>query len=304
MTQRLTQLDNVPAVMNPAEFTVRPRQIGDEREDRARAEYQGGLTAGSRQLRKTPLYNWEMSAPPTEGTTVEPRRSTYRNHGNPSAASRHLPTLQWRLSVTGVPMSKADDDLRSQLIRSFATPTRAGAPSNAGTHYERGRAPGAQHGGEKLGMSVDIVPPENAFLPYHFHYAEEGPSSCSRFGHPSRCREMLPIAAGDVIFIPPGPGTTHQILNTSDAPLKYLSLPASTPSSRSAISGFRQITSRWPVAPVVATTRCWDGPHASHGDRPRLLGRPEPWWFLKPRNQSPIVAPTIPPAVASARHRR
>ena len=36
--------------------------------------------------------------------------------------------------------------------------------------------------------------------------------------------EMLPITAGDVIFIPPGPEYPHQILNTSDAPLKYLSL--------------------------------------------------------------------------------
>jgi uncharacterized cupin superfamily protein len=36
--------------------------------------------------------------------------------------------------------------------------------------------------------------------------------------------EMLPIHAGDMIFIPPGPEYPHQILNTSDQPLKYLSL--------------------------------------------------------------------------------
>jgi uncharacterized cupin superfamily protein len=35
---------------------------------------------------------------------------------------------------------------------------------------------------------------------------------------------MLPIRAGDVISIPPGPDYPHQIVNTSDAPLKYLSL--------------------------------------------------------------------------------
>ena len=36
--------------------------------------------------------------------------------------------------------------------------------------------------------------------------------------------EMLPVRAGDVIFIPAGPEYPHQIINTSDAPLKYLSI--------------------------------------------------------------------------------
>jgi uncharacterized cupin superfamily protein len=35
---------------------------------------------------------------------------------------------------------------------------------------------------------------------------------------------MLAIATGDVIFIPPGPDYPHQIVNTSAAPLKYLSI--------------------------------------------------------------------------------
>jgi len=36
--------------------------------------------------------------------------------------------------------------------------------------------------------------------------------------------ELLPVKAGDVIFIPPGPEYPHQFINTSDAPLKYLSI--------------------------------------------------------------------------------
>ena len=36
--------------------------------------------------------------------------------------------------------------------------------------------------------------------------------------------EDVPIEAGDVIFIPPGPEYPHQIVNTSEAPLKYLSI--------------------------------------------------------------------------------
>ena len=36
--------------------------------------------------------------------------------------------------------------------------------------------------------------------------------------------ERLPIKAGDVIFIPAGPDYPHHIINTSDAPIKYLSI--------------------------------------------------------------------------------
>ena len=36
--------------------------------------------------------------------------------------------------------------------------------------------------------------------------------------------EMIPIKTGDVIFIPAGPEYPHQIINTSDTPLKYLSI--------------------------------------------------------------------------------
>jgi uncharacterized cupin superfamily protein len=36
--------------------------------------------------------------------------------------------------------------------------------------------------------------------------------------------ELIPIKAGDVIFIPPGPEYPHQIINSSEAPLKYLSI--------------------------------------------------------------------------------
>ena len=36
--------------------------------------------------------------------------------------------------------------------------------------------------------------------------------------------EMLPLRTGDVVFIPPGPEYPHQIINTSQAPLKNLSI--------------------------------------------------------------------------------
>ena len=77
----------------------------------------------------------------------------------------------------------------------------------------------------KLGASFDILAPGKRGCPYHLHHAQEelfvileGSGTLRVAG------EMLPLHAGDVIFIPPGPEYPHQILNTSDAPLKYLSI--------------------------------------------------------------------------------
>lgn len=77
----------------------------------------------------------------------------------------------------------------------------------------------------KLGASIDTLPPGKLSCPYHFHYAQEemfiildGEGSLRVAG------EMLPLRSGDVVFIPPGPEYPHQIINTSDQPLKYLSI--------------------------------------------------------------------------------
>ncbi len=78
---------------------------------------------------------------------------------------------------------------------------------------------------QKLGASVDIVPPGKITCPYHFHYAQEemfvileGEGTLRVAG------EMIPVSAGDVIDIPPGPEYPHQLINTSGAPMKYLSI--------------------------------------------------------------------------------
>ena len=77
----------------------------------------------------------------------------------------------------------------------------------------------------QMGMSFDIVAPGKMSCPYHFHYEEEemfivlqGTGTLRVAG------EKLPLKAGDVVFIPAGPEYPHQIINTSDAPLHYLSL--------------------------------------------------------------------------------
>ena len=77
----------------------------------------------------------------------------------------------------------------------------------------------------KLGASVDIVAPGKRSCPYHAHHAQEemffileGTGTLRVAG------EMVPVRAGDVVFVPPGPEYPHQLINTSDAPLRYLSV--------------------------------------------------------------------------------
>ncbi len=116
------------------------------------------------------------------------------------------------------------DELRAKLIRNFndaALETSARAPSYDGARSARLASGTAA---QKMGASIDIVPPGKQSCPYHFHYVEEemfvvleGEGTLRVAG------EMLTIREGDIMFIPPGPEYPHQIINTSDEPLKYLS---------------------------------------------------------------------------------
>ena len=83
---------------------------------------------------------------------------------------------------------------------------------------------------KKLAAGVDIVPPGKRSCPYHFHHAEEEMFIVLEGSGTLRVAgEMLAITAGDVVFIPPGPEYPHHILNTSDAPLTYISIGTNEP---------------------------------------------------------------------------
>ena len=73
----------------------------------------------------------------------------------------------------------------------------------------------------KLGAGFDILAPGKRSCPYHYHLAQEemfvileGTGTLRVAG------EMLPVRAGDVVAIPPGPEYPHQFINTSDAPMR------------------------------------------------------------------------------------
>ena len=77
----------------------------------------------------------------------------------------------------------------------------------------------------KLGASIDVLAPGKRGCPYHLHHAQEEMFIIVEGNGTLRVAgEMLPLKVGDVVFIPAGPEYPHQILNTSDAPLKYMSI--------------------------------------------------------------------------------
>ena len=78
---------------------------------------------------------------------------------------------------------------------------------------------------QKLGASIDTVAPGMRSCPYHLHHAQEEMFVILE-GHGTLrvAGELLPLREGDMAFIPPGPEYPHQIINTSEAPLKYLSI--------------------------------------------------------------------------------
>ncbi|PTT78877.1 auxin-binding protein, partial [Pelomonas sp. HMWF004] len=115
-------------------------------------------------------------------------------------------------------------ELRERLIRNFHDLPlerfeRAPRYDTQAVSLTRGTA------ATQLGASFDIVAPGKQSCPYHLHHAEEemfivlqGEGTLRVAG------ELVPIKAGDVIVTPAGPDYPHQLINTSDAPLHYLSI--------------------------------------------------------------------------------
>jgi uncharacterized cupin superfamily protein len=115
------------------------------------------------------------------------------------------------------------DELRRRLIRNWneVRPERQQREPLYDT-----RCAGLSDGtaATKLGGAVDVVAPGKRSCPYHYHLAQEELFVVVEGrGHLRVAGQMLPVRAGDVIFVPPGPDYPHQLVNTSDAPLRYLS---------------------------------------------------------------------------------
>jgi uncharacterized cupin superfamily protein len=121
-------------------------------------------------------------------------------------------------------METRAQQLRNQLIRNFNT---AALEPFVREPLYRCESVSMTKGtlAKKLGCGFDVVPPGKQTCPYHLHHAQEemfviieGTGTLRVAG------ERIPISAGDVITIPPGHEYPHHIINTSDKPLKYLSI--------------------------------------------------------------------------------
>ena len=97
-------------------------------------------------------------------------------------------------------------------------------------HGDQFEASGAQVsrriGGSKLGYGVTVVPPGKRAWPYHNHHAnEEMFFVLSGTGKVRLGADEYAIRAGDFIAAPAGGrATAHQIINDSDAELRYISV--------------------------------------------------------------------------------
>jgi uncharacterized cupin superfamily protein len=83
---------------------------------------------------------------------------------------------------------------------------------------------GAAAGGQGIGVSWFELPPGKKAFPHHYHLAnEEALFVLEGEGVLRLGAEEHPIRAGDYVAFPPGP-PAHQILNRSQAPLRFLAM--------------------------------------------------------------------------------
>ena len=84
---------------------------------------------------------------------------------------------------------------------------------------------GATLGTRQIGCTLVALEPGKRAWPYHLHHAEEELFVVLEGEGTLRYDDNeYPVRAGDVILTPPGPGTAHQIINTSESELRYLAL--------------------------------------------------------------------------------
>lgn len=94
----------------------------------------------------------------------------------------------------------------------------------------RRRKLAAAAGGRGLGCSLTEVPPGKTAWPFHAHlgneeaiYVLEG-QAVLRLGDTQH-----PLRAGDYVAFPPRGDSAHQVINTSDAPFRYLAISTMRP---------------------------------------------------------------------------
>ena len=96
----------------------------------------------------------------------------------------------------------------------------------AARYQQRMARVGQQLGAQKLGYRLYVLEPGMRGSPFHSHRVnEEMFYVLAGAGEVRVGTERFPIRTGDVIACPPGgPETAHQIINSSNAELRYLAV--------------------------------------------------------------------------------
>ncbi|MFC6960626.1 cupin domain-containing protein [Halocatena marina] len=82
---------------------------------------------------------------------------------------------------------------------------------------------GATAGSEELGCTLYEVPPERSPVPYHYHTAnEEAIYVLDGTGRLRTETEEIDISEGSYVALPAGEDGAHQVINSSDEPLRFL----------------------------------------------------------------------------------
>lgn len=82
---------------------------------------------------------------------------------------------------------------------------------------------GALSAGKSLGCSLYEVAPGKRAFPMHAHMANEEAIYVLEGEGTMRIGEReVPVRAGDYVAFLPGPDSAHQLINTSNAPIRYL----------------------------------------------------------------------------------
>lgn len=99
--------------------------------------------------------------------------------------------------------------------------------SDKGRFTFAARRLGSETGGVGLGCSHYEVPPGKTTFPAHWHGATEEAIFVIEGGATLRIGERsVELRAGDFAYLPVGPDHAHQLVNTGDAPLRYLCMSA------------------------------------------------------------------------------
>ena len=113
-------------------------------------------------------------------------------------------------------------DATNPILNLADVPLRANGDGDA-FEARLGRI-GGVIGAQKLGCQLHVVAPGKKAFPFHAHHANEemiivlAGSGTVRIGGARH-----PIREGDIVALPPGDASAaHQVLNTSDAELRYL----------------------------------------------------------------------------------